>query len=826
MPNECPKCQTNNPDTVKFCGECGTSLEAEVIHTKTMETPVEELTTGSTFASRYQIIEELGKGGMGRVYKALDTKLNEKIALKLIRPEIASDKNNIERFNNELKFARRISHRNVGRMYHLEEEKGIHFITMEYISGQDLKGLIRQTGQLTVGKAISIAKQICDGLSEAHSLGVVHRDLKPNNIMIDKEGTARIMDFGIARSLKAKSLTGPGVMIGTPEYMSPEQVEGKEIDQRSDIYSLGIILYEMTTGRTPFEGDTPFTIGVKHKSEIPKDPRELNSQIPGDLSLVILRCLEKEKENRYRSTGELKSELEKLEQGLPTTDRVIPERKSITSKEITVQFRLKKIFIPAFVVIAIAAIWLIIWSPWAQNDSASISLDKPSVAVLPFDDLSPQKDQEYFCNGLAESLINALSKVKDLRVPAMTSTVPFKSEEQNIHEIAAKLNVNAVLRGSVQKEGDTLRITAQLINVADESLLWSEQYNRDFNDLFSIQDEISFAITDKLKVNLLGEERQDLRKRYTENIEAYNLYLMGRHFWNKRTGDRLEMSIKYFEQATELDPDYALAYAGLADCYIILPFYSDWLPKEAYLKAQSTALKALELDNMLAEVHNSLGAVNLWYKWDWDASEKEFKRAIELNPGLAIAHHWYAELLKSMGRVDEAIGEIKIALELDPLSLIINTNFGMYLYIAGRYDEAVKQFQKTLEIDPEFEFALYGLGYVYLQKGMYKQAVEVLKRTEQPGLVHALIALGKKDEAQAFLEDFKEKSSRRFVDPYTFAVIYAGLGEIDMAFEALEKAYQEQSLLLADYVYVSPLFDNIRSDPRFKSLMKKLNFED
>ncbi len=407
----------------------------------------------------------------------------------------------------------------------------------------------------------------------------------------------------------------------------------------------------------------------------------------------------------------------------------------------------------------------------------------------------------------------------------MTSTVSFKAEEQDINEIAEKLNVNTVLRGSIQKAGNRLRITAQLINVADGTLLWSEQYNREFNDLFSIQDEISFAIADKLKVNLLGEERQGLKKRYTENIEAHNYYLKGRYFWNKRTGDNLKMSIKYFEQAIEVDPDYALAYAGLADCYSVLPFYGGWLPKEGYLKARSAALKALELDSMLAEAHNSLAAITLWYEWDWDEAERGFKRAIELNAGLAIAHHWYAELLKSIGRIDDAFIEIRIALELDPISLIINSNFGMYLYVARRYDEAIKQFRKTLEIDPEFRPAYTGIGCAYLQKGMYKQAAEIFKRTEHPGLVHALMALGNKDEALAVLEDFKEKSLHQYVDPYTFAIIYAGLGEIDMTFKSLDRAYQERSLRLVDYVYVTPFFDSIRSDPRFESLIKKLNLE-
>ncbi len=469
---KCPRCNTDNPDTVKFCGECATPLQPskDIKVTETLETPKEELTTGSTFAGRYQIIEELGKGGMGKVYKVLDKEVNAKIALKLIKPEIAADKKTIERFRNELKTARDISHKNICRMYDLNKEEGSYYITMEYVEGQDLKSLIRQTGQLAISTTLSIAKQVCEGLVEAHRLGVVHRDLKPSNIMIDKEGNARIMDFGIARSLKAKGITGAGVMIGTPEYMSPEQAEVKDVDHRSDIYSLGVILYEMITGRVPFEGETPLSIAMKHKSEEPLDPRELNTQIPEYLSKVILRCMEKDKEQRYQSTGEVRSELTRIEEGIPTTETVVPKRKPITSKEITVTFGLKKLLIPALIVIAIIVIGLIIWSPLKQKKSAPIIVDKPSIAVLPFDDLSPQKDQEYFCDGLAESLINALTKIKDLRVPALTSTVSFKGEELDIREIGEKLKVNAVLRGSVQKDGNRFRITAQLINVADESL--------------------------------------------------------------------------------------------------------------------------------------------------------------------------------------------------------------------------------------------------------------------------------------------------------------------------------------------------------------------
>ncbi|TET67100.1 MAG: serine/threonine protein kinase, partial [Candidatus Aminicenantes bacterium] len=350
---KCPKCHFDNPSDSKFCKECGTQIIPlkEIPVTETLETPKEELTTGSTFAGRYQIIEELGKGGMGKVYKVFDKEVNAKIALKLIKPEIAADKKTIERFRNELKTARDISHKNICRMYDLNKEEGSYYITMEYVEGQDLKSLVRQTGQLAMPTTISIAKQVCEGLSEAHKLGTVHRDLKPSNIMIDREGNARIMDFGIARSLKAKGITGAGVMIGTPEYMSPEQVEAKDVEQRSDIYSLGIILYEMTTGRLPFQADTPFAVGVMQKSETPENPKEFNPQITDDLSHVILKCLEKEKEKRYQSAGEIRSELENIEKGIPTTEKVVPKRKPLTSKKITVKFNVKRVLIPALILL-------------------------------------------------------------------------------------------------------------------------------------------------------------------------------------------------------------------------------------------------------------------------------------------------------------------------------------------------------------------------------------------------------------------------------------------------------------------------------------------
>ncbi|MDH5386209.1 MAG: protein kinase, partial [Candidatus Aminicenantes bacterium] len=580
----CPKCKTNNPNTVKFCGECGSQLLSpeDIAVTETMEAPKEELNTGSTFAGRYQIIEELGKGGMGKVYKANDIDIKEKVAIKLIKPEISSDKKTIERFQNELKFARKIRHKNVCQMYDLNREEGTYYITMEYVEGENLKNMIRMSGQLGIGTAISVAKQVCEGLAEAHKLGVVHRDLKPSNIMIDREGTVRIMDFGIARSLKEKGITGAGVMIGTPEYMSPEQCEAKEVDTRTDIYSLGVILYEMATGQLPFSGDTPLSIAMKHKGETPKNPMQLNAQIPDSVSQIILTCMAKDKNKRYQSAEELLKELNKIKE-------IKPE--AIKSEE------------------------------W-----------KNSIAVLPFQNISADPEQDYFCDGLAEELINALTQIKVLRVVARTSAFSFKGKDIDIREIGRKLNVEVVLEGSVRKAGNRLRVTAQLINVADGYHLWSERYDRDMEDIFAIQDEISLAIVEKLKVKLLGKEKAAIVKRYTEDQDAYNLFLKGRHYFQMMTEEGYEKAIGCFEQAIQMDPNFALAYTGLGWIYQSRSYWESLPPHEAYPRARTYIKKALEIDHSLAEAHGLSGVISTLYDWNWVAAEQDFKNALKLNP--------------------------------------------------------------------------------------------------------------------------------------------------------------------------------------------------
>jgi TolB-like protein/Tfp pilus assembly protein PilF/tRNA A-37 threonylcarbamoyl transferase component Bud32 len=831
---KCPNCLFENPSESAFCSKCGTRIQATAAEiplpqTKTVRAPLPELTSGATFAGRYQIIEELGRGGMARVYKAFDTKVQEKIALKLIKPEIASDKENIARFDNELRLARKVRHKNVCGMFDLGEAEGGHFITMEYVHGENLKSMIQMMGGLTVGAVLSIGKQVCDGLAEAHSLGVVHRDLKPQNIMIDLGGNAKIMDFGIARSTREKGITDASVLIGTPEYMSPEQAEAKEVDSRSDIYSLGVILYEMATGRVPFEGDTALSIAMKHKEEVPKNPKQFNPNIPDDLSAVILKCLEKNKALRYQAALEVRSELERIEKGLPITERVVPERKPLTSKEITVKFSLKKLLFPGLAVAALVIGAVIIIGRVVPHKAATPAKPaRASIAVLPFEDLSPKKEYDYLCKGIPETLINALTNIEGLWVPARTSSFSFEGKKEDAREIGQKLGVDHLLEASIQVFGDRIRITARLVNVNSGSNIWSETYDRRMENIFAIQDDIALAIVKALEVKLLGGKKEPLVKNYTSNSQAYHLFLQGRYFWNKRTTDDLKKAIDYFNQAVELDPHYALAYAGLADAYGTLAFYEARPPKETFSQAEAAAMKALEIDETLAETHSALGLIRMYYDWDWKAAEAELKRAIQTKPGFAAARDWYAEFLTAMGRFEEALAEIRRARELDPLSLIINSFESYVLLYARQYDKAIEQCRKTLELDPNYGVALDVLGFAYLKKGMDKEAIEEYQRRKGDLSMHkfyfAYALPGMREESLRLIEKMKDLRKQGQIRSYPIARVYAGLGDEGPALDWLEKSLEEREPYLIR-LNVDPAFDGLRSNPRFKAMLKKIGLE-
>jgi serine/threonine-protein kinase len=835
---KCPRCHADNPPETKSCQHCGLLLDAAdkmpISQTKTIETPIDELTRGATFAERYEIIEELGRGGMGKVYRAEDTKTEEELAIKLIKPEIAADRRTLERFSNEIALAHKISHRNVCRMYHLGEEKGTHFITMEYVPGEDLRSFIRRSGQLSIGTAIRIAKQICEGLSEAHRVKVVHRDLKPSNVMIDKEGHAKIMDFGIAQSHRTKGITGTGVVIGTPEYMSPEQAEAKDVDHRSDLYSLGVIFYEMVTGQVPFAGDTPLSIALKHRSESPTAPKELNHHIPDQLNQLILKCMTKNLEDRFQSSGEILSELAEIEKSIPAAQKESARKKPLTSKEITVSFRMKKIFIPALFLLVFAVIVLVIWHPWSREAVLSSTPLRPSVGVLPFEDWSPEKDQGYLCDGMAESLILALSRVNGLRVPARTSSFSFREKEKNIAEIGEKLGVESILEGSLQKLGNTIRVTAALINVANESVIWSNQWNEDLDDVFKIQDEIALTVVDKLKVHLFREEKSNLTKRYTDNVEAYELYLKGRLLWNKRTPQDMKDSLRYYEEAIEKDPLFALAYAGLADSYnkiigwLVLP------PNEIALKAKAAAKKALEIDSDLVQAHSALAYITYIYDLDLDKAEQGFKKALELDPNYAAAHGDYSELLVGMKRFEEANKEARKALELDPLSLR-NTNApAWFSFYEKKYDQSIQQCRRVIEMAPTFVPVRLCLGWNYEQKGMFDQAIQQFEKVLElsPGFTIAVTFIGRSyalsgrtDKAYEVIDELISQSKEKYVSPFFMAIIYTALREKDDAFLWLEKAFEEPHYWLAMF-NVLPWFDSLRDDPRMAALLRKIGLEE
>jgi len=727
-----------------------------------METTPKELTTGSTFAGRYHIVEELGKGGMGRVYRAVDTKLNEEVALKLIRPEIARDERTLERFQNELKIARKISHRHVGRMYELMEEKGVHFITMEYVAGQDLRGLIRQTGQLTARKAISITTQVLGGLAEAHRLGVVHRDLKPSNIIVDREGSARIIDFGIARAAATKGMTGAGAIIGTPEYMSPEQVEGKPADLRADLYALGVILFEMVTGRPPFEGETPLAVAVQHKTDPPPDPHALAPQIPAELGRVILRSLEKDRDKRYQSSEEFLADLAAIGEALPTTERTAPPRKPTTSKRITVEFTPKKLILPAAALATLLAAIIFLWHPWTSPKAAApVRQAEHSVAVISFENLTGDPKHD----GLIKAMPNLMiTKFEAMGIPYVASWERLRDllkqmgrdpdapiDKETGFEICRREGIAVLVTGEVTKAGNVFVTNLKALDAGSKSSLASaSSQGQGEESIFSQIDELAGRVYQKLDWALSGGVASTPISDYTTaSMEAYTEFLKGLDFLGK---NYVEDARQALQKAVDLDPQFAIAHLYLGYAYAGLRNLAR--RAEHFEKAKSLSDKATEKERLYIEAAYALSIeknpdkrfriyLELVEKYPKEKrahfnlaicylAEKKFPEAIkevgialQLDPNFSNAFELFAEIYMGMGDMVKGAEYLKKYAEASPGVAEPHSAIGDLLFQMGRLDEAIASYGEALKIKPDYGAEEWS-AYIRAVKGEYPEALRTI----------------------------------------------------------------------------------------------------
>jgi serine/threonine protein kinase/Tfp pilus assembly protein PilF len=735
--------------------------------------------------SHYKVLEKIGEGGMGVVYKAEDTKLKRIVALKFLPQELMRDKEAKERFVQEAQAAAALDHPNICTIYEINESDGQTFISMAYIKGQSLKDKLA-SGPVELEEVLDIAIPTAEGLKEAHENGIVHRDVKPANIMLTKKGQVKIMDFGLAKLTWGVDLTKTATIMGTVAYMSPEQASGEKTDHRTDIWSLGCVLYEMLASQRPFKGTYDQAAIYSIMNEDPEPVASLRSDLPVGFEMILHTCLQKNPRNRYRNMDDLISDLRSID--LKDKTQVL---KAVPTKE-----------------------------------------ESPSIAVLPFVNMSADPENEYFSYGLSEAILNSLTRIKDFKVVARTSAFSFKGKDIDVREIGKQLDVNKVLEGSVQKAGNRLRITAQLINVEDGYHLWSERFDRNMDDVFAIQDEISLAIVDNLKLKLLKGEKTKLIKRHTNDPEAYNFYLNGRYFYNKRTEEDMKRSVEYFERALAKDPEFALAYAGLADAYAAFGFYHMLPYEEARSKAKKFALKGLEVDDSIGETHGAYANYIAWFEFRWAEAEKEYIKAIELSPSDLEARHMYAHILECTGRFDEAIVEMGKALELEPLSIILNNCMANILFFSGDYDGAIGMFQRTIEMDPNFPIQYLWLGRTYLQVGELDKAIETFEKGTQFPSVNANVLGGlglayalsdREKDARKILDRLHELSKERTIDPYFIAYVHLGLGDIDKTFEYLNKSFEVGDMYLI-YLSIDPTFADLHGDPRCKALLKKLGF--
>ena len=748
---------------------------------------------------------------MGETYLAEDTRLRRQVALKFLPASYQYDPDRREAFLKEARATSALRSPHIAAIYDIDEHDGRIFIVMEFIEGDLLSAKIGG-GPMHLSDAVAIAAQVADALTEAHSLGIIHCDIKSANVIVNDRGMVKLFDFGISQVIEDKSAgesddrtkqigrqTELGVVLGTASYMSPEQALGRTLDQRSDLFSLGVVLYEMLTGRVPFEGANSIEIIDRIVHEEPVPLARLNYNVPPPLEQIARKCLEKDRERRYQSAQELLIDLRNFQRDLdsgavPTGS--LDRRTQVVRKPRATQ---------------------------AVN----------SLAILPLVNGGDDPDTDYLSDGITESIINNLAQLPRLRVMARSTVFRYKGQEVDPREVGRDLGVRAVLTGRVFTRGNRLVVKAELVDTNDGAHLWGEQYNRTLSDIFAIEEEISREISEKLRLKLSGEQKRRLAKRHTDKTAAYQLYLKGRYYWNKRTEDGLKKGIDHFQQAIAVDPNYALAYAGLADSYNLLASYSALPPSEAFKVAKQAATRALELDPMLAEAHVSLAGTKAWYDWDYTGAEEGYKRAIELNPSYATAYQWYALDLAGMGRLDEALRMMERAQELDPLSLIINLNVARVLYFARDYDRAIEQCLKAIEMYPNFALALRRLGQAYSQQHRYEEAIEAFLKAiansdndseTMAALGHTYAVSDRPVEAQRMLDELIEMSRRIYVSPYSIARIHTGMGNTEQALEWLEKACEQRHGILA-YLKVEPVFDPLRRETRFADLLRKMGLD-
>jgi eukaryotic-like serine/threonine-protein kinase len=757
----------------------------------------------------YHIVERLGAGGMGIVYRALDVRLNRVVAIKVLSPGGHSDGERRLRFLQEARAASALNHPNIVVIHDINEINGTHFIVMEYVNGDPLDRLIGKN-PIPVPSVLRYAHQAADALAKAHSVGIVHRDLKPANIFVTSEGRVKILDFGLAKVVDSSQagsndptvteLRPPGLhtqadrVLGTPAYMSPEQVEGRPADPRSDIFSFGATLYEMLSGRHAFTGSSSVAIMAQVLNHHPQPLDSIILGLPTSLTSLVERCLCKSPAGRFQTMHEVKDVLSAIMGELSRT--------GVTSLHTMTSGMFGEISV----------------------------LPVPSIAVVPFANLNRDPDNDYFANGLAEEITYRLAQIPGLRVTARTSAAALRKEEDMLGT-AERLGIEFLLDGSVRRQGSRMRVSVQLVKTADGIQIWAERYDRDVTDIFAVQDEIAAGITELLKVHLGRSPALPQARNRPDSVSTYQLYLKGRHYWNRRNWDSLRKGIESFQAAIALDPLYTLAYVGLADSYNLLGYYAERRPREAYPKARAAAQQALRLDDTLAEAHASLGYSTLFFDWNWDAAEHEFHRAIELDPSYSSAHQWRAWYLFAMNRLDEAVVELKKAQELDPLSAIINDHLSLSLVLTGRVAEAIDLIQQILEMDPNFALSYRRLGLACCNIGRIDEAItHMLRAVELSGGSFGIGPLGflygragRKKEALEIAAQLQRTSEERYVSPLELALAYGGIPMVDDTFRELERACEDRTSDLVLYHHY-PWPAEIRSDPRYGDISRQIGF--